>query len=244
MNFSEFKKALGIEPRSRDPEFLAARESTPEFREAAREAERFEGKLQAAFSIGMPPDLLERISRVPELAANEPKARSGHAWRWLAAAAVVVAGVGFASISWYESTFEWESVDDFLVEHWNADGAQFLGLADGQPVAQRDVNSLFAGYDIVVSPALAERIDTLGNCKTPGGRGAHMVVITDEGPVTLIFMPEVDEVDGHILAFDNLVAATLKLERGSAVIIGLNEEMIAPVYALARSGIRPNSGTS
>ena len=44
MNFSEFKKLLGADPRNSDPETLRARESGPEFEEAAAEAEAFEKK--------------------------------------------------------------------------------------------------------------------------------------------------------------------------------------------------------
>jgi hypothetical protein len=124
------------------------------------------------------------------------------------------------------------------------DGTEFLELADGQPVDEAEAAELFASYGVEISPALAGRIDVLSACKTPGGRGAHMVIITDQGPVTLIFMPELETLDGHIMAFDHLVAATLQLEQGSAVIVGSNEEIITPVYALARAGIRPVSQTS
>jgi hypothetical protein len=71
-----------------------------------------------------------------------------------------------------------------------------------------------------------------------------MVITTDQGPVTLIFMPMVETVNGHLLPFDNLIAATLQLDHGSALVIGPNEEIIASVYALARDGIRPIAQSS
>lgn len=244
MNFSEFKKLLGAEPRSRDPEFLRALDSEPSYRAAAREAAEFESRLEAAFAIDVPPELLERLAGIPEQFEPEAAPPSRSAWRWLAAAAVVVAGIGIASVRWYESTFEWDSVNDYLADHWAVDGAELLAQADGQPVERATAARLFARYGVEISPELAGRIDLLHNCKTPGGRGAHMVIITDQGPVTLIFMPKMESVESHILAFDHLVAATLELDQGSAVIIGTTEEIIAPVYAIARSGIRPVSQTS
>ena len=36
MNFSEFIRQLGAEPRSQDPEFLRARQSSPEFLSGSR----------------------------------------------------------------------------------------------------------------------------------------------------------------------------------------------------------------
>lgn len=244
MNFSEFKKILGAEPRNRDPEFLRARDSDSAFRAAAAEAAEFEDRLEEAFQIEAPRDLLDRIARIPAGSTPETGPVSHRPWRWVAAAAVVVAGIAVASIAWYESTFQWESVNDYIVDHWRVDGAEFLGQADGQPVDPATVADLFEDYGMAVSPALAGRIDILGHCKTPGARGAHMIISTDQGPVTLIFMPEVETANGHILAFDHMVAATLQLERGSAVLIGPNEEVLAPVYALARQGIRPASSTT
>jgi hypothetical protein len=241
MNFSEFKKKLGAEPRNRDPEILGAMESDPAFRAAAEEAEAFEKKLEAAFSIKTPPFLLDQIASIPTVASITPKPRQTR-WTWLAAAAVFVAGVGFASYTWYESTFYWDNVDDYIVEHWAEDGSEFLAQADGQP--DNSAPALFARFNVEVSPELAGRIDFVHSCRTPGSRGAHMVIATESGPVTLIFMPEVDTENGHILDLGQQVAATLPLERGSAVIIGASEEAIAPIYAIARAGIRPITTTS
>jgi hypothetical protein len=244
MNFSEFKRILGAEPRSEDPEVLRARDSNPTYRAAAEEAAKFEDKLEAALSIGMPAELLDQIARIPaQVIALEPPAPK-QKWRWLAAAAVFVAAVGFASYTWYESTFQWESVDDYAVDHWASDGEDLLAEADGLPVDRAEADRLFASFGMRLSPALAQRIDFVHRCRTPDSRGAHMVITTDQGPVTLIFMPKVETVNGHILAFDNLIAATLQLERGSALVIGPNEEIIASVYTLARDGIRPIAQTT
>lgn len=239
MNFSEFRKRLGAEPRSQHPELIRARDSDPEFRDAAEEAAAFEDKLETALKVSAPDDLLRRIRAIPEAPVRDGAAVSRPAWQWLAAAAVVVAGVGFASVSWYESTFHWETVDDYVIDHWARDGEQFLQLADGQPVSQSNAEALFASFDMQVSSALARQIDFAEKCKTPDSRGVHMVITTDQGPVTLIFMPKVETVDGHILPFGNQLAATLELESGSALVIGPNEDIIASVYAMAREGIRP-----
>lgn len=241
MNFSELKKVLGAEPRNQDPEILSAIESDPEMRAAAEEAEAFEKKLEAAFAIKTPPFLLDQIASIPKVASITPRPRQTRL-AWLAAAAVLVAGVGFASYTYYESTFEWNNVDDYIVEHWANDGSDMLAQADGQ--TDQGAPALFASFGIAVSPDFAERIDFVHKCKTPGSRGAHMVISTENGPITLIFMPEVDTVNGHILDLGQEVAATLPLESGSAVIIGPSEEAIAPIYTIAREGIRPAGITS
>ena len=241
MNFSEFKKMLGAEPRNQDPEFLKAMDSDPEFRAAAEQAFSFENKLEAALRLEAPADLMQRISNVPTEAVVTP-IRTPRARPWLAAAAALVAVVGMASVSFLETTEQWENVDDYIVDHWSDDGAQFLSQADGRPDPNAAV--LFTRFGVNISQALAERIDYIYPCHTPQSRGAHMVITTDYGPVTLIFMPQVETVDGHILTLDQQVAATLPLESGSAVIIGPNEDVIAPIYTMARAGIRSVTGSS
>ena len=241
MNFSEFKKFMGADPLNRDPEIQRAIDSDPEFQAVAEEAEAFEKKLQAAFAIKTPPFLLDQIAVIPKVVQFEPKPKRAR-MAWLAAAAVFVAGVGFASYTWYESTFAWDNVDDYIAEHWAKDGEQMLALADGQK--DDSTAAFFARFDVELSQELADRIDLVHGCKTPGSRGAHLVVNTENGPVTLIFMPKVETVNPHILDMGALVAATLGLEKGSAVIIGPTEEAIAPIYAIARSGIKPLTASS
>ncbi len=243
MNFSDFKKRLGAEPRSQDPEILRARESAPEFRAEAEEAAEFEDKLETALSIEAPDALLEQILRIPEASTPDAVRAPPRKWRWLAAAAVFVVAIGVASVAWYESTFHWDTIDDYAVDHWATDGALFLQLADGQPAEADKVQRMFASFDMTASPALMERIDIIEKCRTPDSPGVHMVVTTDHGPVTLIFMPKVETANGHILEFDRQLAATLQLEQGSALVIGPNEEVIASVYAIAREGIRPIAQT-
>jgi hypothetical protein len=243
MNFSKYKKQLWAEPRSQDPELLEARASSAEFRAEAAEAAEFEDKLEAAFAVDVPFEVLHQIRTIPVLARPDDSRTFARPWRWVALAAGVFTAVGVASVAWYESTFQWDSVNDYVVEHWAVDGAEVLGQADGHAVERAAADRIFASFGMQVSPSLAEKIDTVHRCRTPGSRGAHMVITTDQGPVTLIFMPEVDTVEGHILTFDHLVAATLELDHGSAVVIGPNEEIIAAVYAMARDGIRPIART-
>ena len=51
MDYSEYKRLLGADPRNQDPAFLRARESSPEFRDAAAEADRLESKFQQSLAM-------------------------------------------------------------------------------------------------------------------------------------------------------------------------------------------------
>ena len=54
---------------------------------------------------------------------------------------------------------------------------------------------------------LADRIGFIKFCPTPGGRGAHMVVNTEHGPVTVIFMPTTRVKDQEMVEFFQALAA-------------------------------------
>jgi hypothetical protein len=66
MDFSEFKRLLGADPRSRDPELLRARASSPEFEQAAADAERFEDLLARAVKLPVPEQLIDEIRSTPQ----------------------------------------------------------------------------------------------------------------------------------------------------------------------------------
>ena len=68
MDFSEFKRRLGAEPRSEDPDLAAARDASPEHRAFAGDAERFETLLEDAVSVAVPDDLVDTIRAIPRQA--------------------------------------------------------------------------------------------------------------------------------------------------------------------------------
>ena len=199
MNFSEFKQALGADPKSQDPEFLRARESSEEFAEAAREAEVFEQKLEKATTLPMPEGLLQDILNIPGqptpiAAGRQPVADKPVRRRWipLAAAASLLVAVGAASLV-YQNANQWETVEEYLADHYRYDGHTLEHRSDGSPAG--DAQALLADLGVSVENELSEIISVIKYCPTPDGKGAHMVLNTQTGPVTLIYMPGTEVTD-------------------------------------------------
>jgi hypothetical protein len=237
MNFSEFKHKLGAEPHSREPEFLRARHSAPEFEQAAAEAEHFEEKLERAVALPVPEGLIDEL-RAVSLSEPSPRRR-----RWLpvALAASVLVAVGAASLYWNMS-HSWASVDAYLADHYQDDGQKLIAMADGSVSA--DSQSFFSRFDVRAEPALAGLIGVIKYCPTPDGKGVHMVLNTQNGPVTLIYMPEIHVNDGQVLGFDRLEAMLVDLPRGSAAIIGTPDQEIRGLYAMVHDSIIPGATRS
>jgi hypothetical protein len=230
MNFTEFKRLLGADPWNRDAETLRVRNSAPEFEQAAIKAETFERKLQSALNVKAPSDLLSNIKGV---AHQVPHKRN---WVPLALAASLLVAVGAVSILWQQS-HQWESVEAYLADHYAADGANLIGRATDS-VSEQDIKNIMASLNASAGQQLTGRIKFIKFCPTPNGRGAHMVVSTNNGLITVIFMPDTQVQDGDTVEFDQMRAYLVNLEHGSAAIIGRGAQPVESLEAMVRSSIQ------
>ncbi len=236
MNFSEFIRQLGAEPRSQDPEFLRARQSVPEFRRAAEEADIFEEKLTRAMDLQLPEGMMDSILQISHTPSSDTAAAARPRWRSLALAAGVLIAVGAAGISWNMNR-GWDSVDDYLVDHYQHDGPGLLALA-GEKTSE-DVQAFFTRFNVKASSELTQIVSVIKYCPTPDGKGVHMVLNTKDGPVTVIYMPATEVSDRETLEFDGMQAMLLTLEKGSAVIIGSESQSISALYSVIHDSIIP-----
>ena len=232
MDFSEFLRKLGAEPRSKDPEFLRARHSAPEFNQAAQAAEDFECQLDRAISLPAPEELLGQLQEISRENPPAPMLR----WRPMAIAAGLLIAVGAAGFTWNMSR-GWESVDQYLVEHYQHDGDKLLARS-GTGEAE-NIQAIFSSFDVKVRPELAQIISVIKYCPTPDGKGVHMVLNTEEGPVTLIYMPKTAVEDHGTLEFDSMSALLVGLDKGSAALIGTRSQSISRLYTFVHDSIVP-----
>lgn len=230
MNFSEFKQRLGAEPRSSDAELLRARQSSPEFEAAAREAEQFEDRLEQAARIPAPDGLLDDLLAVGRNGANPVRHRRWAPW---ALAASLLVAVGAFGLVW-NANHSWDSVEDYVAQHYRHD-------SDDLPEAGSldEVQALFAGLDVQATPALAGIIGVIKYCPTPDGKGIHMILNTETGPVTVLYMPETPVSDREMFAFDDRQVMLVELEHGSAAIIGPDRASVSGLYAFIQDSIVP-----
>ena len=229
MNFSEFKKLIGADPRNRDAAVVQARELNPEFEGAATEAGVFEDKLEAALNIQPPADLLDEIKNIPRQAARRRN------WVPLAMAATLVVAVGAAGLAW-QQTRHWDNVGDYLADHYSHDGAKLVAKAM-EPVEKADIQRILARFNVSATEQLASRIQFIKFCPTPDGRGAHMVINTEQGLMTLILMPHTDVSNGEIVEFENMHALLVELGPGSAAIIGEQGQPVENLQAMVRQSL-------
>ena len=230
MNFSEFKKLIGADPWNRDPETLRARNSAPEFEQAASDAEAFEHKLQSALQVRPPAGLLADIKNI----SSQPAQRRN--WMPLALAASLLVAIGAVSMVWQQSQ-QWDSVEAYLADHYSHDGAALLERT-ATAVSEQDIGRIMASLNASAGQQLTGRIKFIKFCPTPQGRGAHMVVSTDQGPMTIVFMPGTQVTDGEMVEFDQMHAVMVNLEHGSAAIIGRRSQPVGSLEAMVRNSLK------
>ena len=231
MNFSEFIKLLGADPASQDPEFLRARNSSPEFVEAAARSDRFERQLHRALEVKQPDHLLRDVYN---LADATPTTRS--IWRHYAVAAGVLLVVALAGITWRMSVLE-PSVGNYLAMHYAFDGAELLARGEGQAAA--NIAEVLDTLSMGLEPGFAATVSFIKFCQTPLGIGAHLVVNTATGPVTVLFMPGVKIKDREMLEFDGLQAQLVSVTGGAVAVIGTPNQQVGDYHALVQHSFVP-----
>jgi Protein of unknown function (DUF3379) len=242
MDFSDFKRLLGADPRSRDPDFLRARDASPECSAAAAEAERFEAQLERALSLPEPPGLIDAL----RTAARQGHAPARKRWWPAALAAGLLLAITAAGLSW-RASHRWDSVEQYVVDHYYHDGVDMLadaGTGRLPPVQAADLQALFAGFEAQAAPAFAKLVGVVKVCVTPDGDGIHMVLDTENGLVTVIYMPNTGVEDRQSFEFDGQQAVLVQLQHGSAAIVSSGQRNAGALYALVQDSILPLPGSS
>jgi len=246
MNFSDFKRLLGSDPLSRETEFLAARNSSPEFTQAAEEAEAFERQLARAMEVDIPSSLTDEIKTIsadPMLNVTGLKAAGSRrtAWKPMAMAASVLVAVGVAGLVWNMNR-GWDSVEQYVTEHFDYDGAKVLAMAESGRAYE--LQEILTGLGFEMTAEMAETVAFVKLCPTPAGKGLHLVLNTAQGPVSVLFMPETQISDGQDLFFEGMHARLLAMNRGSAAVIGSDEQQLESIYARLYAALTPVSANA
>ncbi|WP_191621329.1 DUF3379 family protein [Marinihelvus fidelis] len=198
--------------------------------------DQFEQRLEAALKLPVDDTLVDSLLPPADTAGQAPPARRGWA---IAASVLVMLSVGV--IAWQASRPA-PSLEEYILAHYRHDGATVLARAGDAGVDPRALADVLGRFNLEASAELASRVTLVKFCPTPKGRGAHMVVQTDTGPVTVIVIPEMVVEAPRQLAFDEVTADIVALRSGTAAIIGPDAGMDVVVGAWLRDGLVP-SGT-
>jgi len=230
MNLLEFKRRLMTDPADRSEEMRQARAAGGEFAAAAEASDRFEAKLHQALTVPAPRGLAESIILHQSLEQDSSKSR----WPQLTAVAAALAlAVAVTTFTMFPGKTSMGDLQEHLAWHWQHDGPQVLATATGRTQADpNQVQQVLSELGLQLEPELFEKVRMTKFCPTPDGAGAHIVLDTESGPVTLYYMPRtrVPSSPARIRLDDGMEAVALNVERGSLALIaepGVNTPELA-----------------
>jgi len=218
MNLAEFRRKLMTDPHSRDPAFLAARKKDAEFARLAAESDALESQLRAALEVPVPENLAEDILLRQSMESASSRRKMPV---FLAAAAALVLSVGVSLFVLLDSEVPGQhDLAEYMAWHWELDGPRAMSTSHHATDADQ-VRRVFGELGVHVEHALADSIRLAKFCPTPDGAGAHVVLETDEGPVTMFYMPRSQAPDAprQVELPDGMVGWLINLERGSMALI-------------------------
>jgi hypothetical protein len=219
MNLAEFKRRLMTDPHSRDAEFLAARRKDEEFARLAADSAAFEDKLQKALRVPVPDKLAEDILLRKSMKSSSSRPRMPF---FLAAAAALVLAVGVSVFVMLDSDAPGHhDLAEYLAWHWEMDGPAAISTSHDHAGDAEQIRRIFSDLGVHVEHELMESIRLAKFCPTPDGSGAHVVLETDDGPVTMFYMPRSQARDAPRLVElpDGMQGWLINLERGSMALI-------------------------
>lgn len=219
MNLLEFKRRLMTDPGDRGAGMRDARKSGSEFAAAAAESDQFEALLRRALEVPVPHALGESIVLHQSLESETPRAI---AWpRFAAVAAALALAVALTTVLLPQQTSMAE-LEQHIAWHWQYDGPEVMAASADRLQADPDhVQRVLAEFGVQIEPGLLEQVRMTKFCPTPDGAGAHIVLATASGPVTLYYMPRtrLPSSPAGIELEDGMVATALNVERGSLVVV-------------------------
>ncbi|MDT8407982.1 MAG: DUF3379 family protein [Wenzhouxiangellaceae bacterium] len=223
MNLLEFKRRLMTEPGSQDTQMRELRRSGGEAAAAAAESDHFEAALKRALHVPVPHGLAEQIILRQSLDNERPSGVFGGRWPQLTAMAAALAlAVALTTFNLVERQPASVDVGQHIAWHWQHDGPEALATASGSTAPNpTQVQRVFAEFGLQIEPELLEKVRMTKVCPTPDGAGAHVVLSTDEGPVTVYYMPRtrLPSSPQTITLPDGAESFMVNLERGSMALI-------------------------
>lgn len=183
MDCLEFRRRIGAEPHSRDPELLAHRDGCAACAAAWERAQRFERGLQEALAVPVPDGLVERA-----LLAQATGERRRHGRRrrvGLAIAASLLIAVAGSLLTW--QMLDARSLPALAVAHVTAEMDAFGPTG---PVPAQAVVGDFTARGATLRGPVPDGTTFVRDCDVGSHLAVHMVTRRGGEPVAVLYFPD------------------------------------------------------
>jgi anti-sigma factor RsiW len=216
MNCEQLRTIVGAEPNSTNSEVLAHIESCPECARYRQELQAMDQLIYRALAIDAP---IETKSSQPH-----QKPTTARVWR-MAASVLLTVLVGAMSL-WLltpRESFAAEAIAH--VKH-----EQFSLVRTSETVDQQELEKILAASRLRLKPGAA-RVSYAQSCPFRGQQVPHLVVQTEQGPVTALIVTDAPTQQREHIDEDGFQGDIIPAPRGVIVVLGQN----VPVDAVAKT---------
>jgi hypothetical protein len=238
MNCLDFRRRIGAEPRSRDPELLDHRDTCKDGCAAFwQRAQRFEDDLEASLTVPVPEGLADRILLAHATGERRQQVRRNRTWMAMAASILIVF-VG-AGLFWRQADLN--SLPALAVAHMPEE-IDSLNLT--QPMTDAQVEAGFVGRATRLKGPAPVGVTYVHDCTVGPYPAVHAVSRMNDEPVVALYVPGkmIDKsVDFHRDGWDGRQVA---LSRGTLVVMaqGASRRTMAAVERGWRDAIEGPAG--
>jgi anti-sigma factor RsiW len=210
MNCEELRTIVGAEPNSTHPEVLKHIESCPECARYRQELQAMDRLILRALAVDAP--------------AEKRPVQPSRVWR-MAASVLVAVLVGAMSL-WLLSPRE--SIAAEAIAHVKHE--EFSLVRTSETVDQQDLEKVLAASGLRLKPGAA-RVSYAQSCPFRGQRVPHLVVQTEQGPVTALVVTKAPTQQREHIDEKGFQGEIIPAPRGVIVVLGQN----VPVDAVAKT---------
>lgn len=230
MNCLEFRRRLLEDPARDEADFLAHAGQCQSCQAEYQRCQQFEQNLLSALQVPPPPTLRDEIIQRHDAEFTTEAPRRRRLLAGLAASLLLGIGIGMKL-----TLFNGPALEQEVIGHI----AHEMPLLEGQAdhwVDPGRLGQLFAELGGELDGQLG-RVRHAGRCQVGKGKGLHLVLQGEHGPVTLLMMPE-QPVNGVLpLQAGELQGVILPLQQGSVAVVGTIGEPVLHIGEQVRRAV-------
>jgi hypothetical protein len=228
MNCEQFRALIGAEPNSTNPEALAHVEQCAECASYRQEMQAMDRLIYRALAVDAPSAETSSAETNKLFDTEQPSARkqsSPRLWR-MAASLLITAGMVAATSLWLLTPRD--SLAAEVIDHAIHEPASLVRTS--HTVAADELETILAKSRLRLKPAMG-RVSYAMSCEFRGHRIPHLVVQTDQGPVTVLVITEAAKQSREQIDEAGFQGVIVPAPRGVIVVLGKN----VPVDAVANT---------
>ena len=223
MDDLEFRKRAVIDPNDQSAEFLKKTSQSPGNQRFVEQQRDFDRQLSDTLTIKTPDNLAERIILSQQLGKYKSRhQQTQRKWLFSGIAASLLALV-ISFTLWSPSEVDGVQLSKQVISHYYEDTHALNVHMD---VAKNNIDTMLASYGGKLKGPIG-KVAFLGHCIVGGHTGVHLVLSTQQGPVTVLILPTQPVNHLYKLHDQQLSGIVYPSRKGSIAILAEHAEVIS-----------------